>query len=145
MDIPIPSRQLFINGDWKSPILNKRIPVINPSTQQTIGQYSVVIPSHFIHTVRLLQSSLILNYYCVLRSIQGISQRLLRKMQTPLLPLLKPPSPVIKALIGLPLLAPFVLAIYALLLLRLLRKNQNWLNLKLLILVNHSMKRRGIW
>lgn len=37
MDIPIPSRQLFINGDWKSPILNKRIPVINPSTQQTIG------------------------------------------------------------------------------------------------------------
>lgn len=38
MDIPIPSRQLFINGDWKSPILNKRIPVINPSTQQIIGQ-----------------------------------------------------------------------------------------------------------
>lgn len=37
MDIAIPSRQLFINGDWKSPILNKRIPVINPSTQQTIG------------------------------------------------------------------------------------------------------------
>lgn len=37
MDIPIPSRQLFINGDWKSPILNKRIPVINPSTQQIIG------------------------------------------------------------------------------------------------------------
>lgn len=37
MDIPIPSRQLFINGDWKSPILNKRIPVINPSTQLTIG------------------------------------------------------------------------------------------------------------
>lgn len=37
MDIAIPSRQLFINGDWKSPFLNKRIPVINPSTQQTIG------------------------------------------------------------------------------------------------------------
>ncbi|XP_004508822.1 aminoaldehyde dehydrogenase 2, peroxisomal [Cicer arietinum] len=37
MDIPIPTRQLFINGDWKSPILNKRIPIINPSTQHIIG------------------------------------------------------------------------------------------------------------
>lgn len=37
----IPSRQLFINGDWKAPILNKRIPIINPSTQQIIG------PLHF--------------------------------------------------------------------------------------------------
>ncbi|KAJ1439010.1 Aldehyde/histidinol dehydrogenase [Sesbania bispinosa] len=38
MDIQIPSRHLFINGDWKSPVLNKRIPIINPSTQQIIGE-----------------------------------------------------------------------------------------------------------
>ncbi|CAJ2664420.1 unnamed protein product [Trifolium pratense] len=37
MDISIPTRQLFINGDWKTPILNKRIPIINPSTQLIIG------------------------------------------------------------------------------------------------------------
>ena len=37
MDIPIPTRQLFINGDWKAPVLNKRIPVINPATQNIIG------------------------------------------------------------------------------------------------------------
>lgn len=37
MDISIPTRQLFINGDWKAPILNKRIPIINPSTQLIIG------------------------------------------------------------------------------------------------------------
>ncbi|KAK7265727.1 hypothetical protein RJT34_33350 [Clitoria ternatea] len=37
MSIPTPNRQLFINGDWKSPVLNKRIPIINPSTQEIIG------------------------------------------------------------------------------------------------------------
>lgn len=37
MSIGIPSRQLFINGEWKAPVLNKRIPIINPSTQQIIG------------------------------------------------------------------------------------------------------------
>ncbi|KAK7330443.1 hypothetical protein VNO77_24637 [Canavalia gladiata] len=37
MSIPIPNRQLFINGEWKTPTLNKRIPIINPSTQQIIG------------------------------------------------------------------------------------------------------------
>ncbi|XP_027369104.1 betaine aldehyde dehydrogenase 1, chloroplastic isoform X1 [Abrus precatorius] len=37
MSIPIPNRQLFINGEWKAPALNKRIPIINPSTQQIIG------------------------------------------------------------------------------------------------------------
>ncbi|XP_057417600.1 aminoaldehyde dehydrogenase 2, peroxisomal [Lotus japonicus] len=37
MDITIPSRQLFINGDWKPSARNKRIPIINPSTQQIIG------------------------------------------------------------------------------------------------------------
>ncbi|KAK1273408.1 hypothetical protein QJS04_geneDACA015192 [Acorus gramineus] len=32
----VPHRQLYIDGDWKDPILNKRLPVINPSTEDTI-------------------------------------------------------------------------------------------------------------
>ncbi|KAF9623308.1 hypothetical protein IFM89_000797 [Coptis chinensis] len=35
--IPIPSRQLFINGQWTEPIKKNRIPVINPATEQIIG------------------------------------------------------------------------------------------------------------
>ncbi|XP_020203480.1 betaine aldehyde dehydrogenase 1, chloroplastic [Cajanus cajan] len=37
MSIPIPTRQLFINGDWKTPLQSKRIPVVNPATEQIIG------------------------------------------------------------------------------------------------------------
>ncbi|CAL0330153.1 unnamed protein product [Lupinus luteus] len=37
MTIPLPNRELFIDGEWKAPLLNKRIPIINPSTQQIIG------------------------------------------------------------------------------------------------------------
>ncbi|XP_019463491.1 PREDICTED: betaine aldehyde dehydrogenase 1, chloroplastic-like isoform X2 [Lupinus angustifolius] len=37
MPIPVPSRELFIDGEWKAPVLKKRIPIINPSTQQIIG------------------------------------------------------------------------------------------------------------
>nr|ADN03180.1 betaine aldehyde dehydrogenase [Glycine max] len=37
MSIPIPHRQLFIDGDWKVPVLKNRIPIINPSTQHIIG------------------------------------------------------------------------------------------------------------
>ncbi|XP_045793315.1 betaine aldehyde dehydrogenase 1, chloroplastic-like [Trifolium pratense] len=37
MAITVPSRQLFIDGEWKAPILNKRIPIINPSTENIIG------------------------------------------------------------------------------------------------------------
>ncbi|KAI3770904.1 hypothetical protein L6452_02052 [Arctium lappa] len=33
----IPSRQLFIDGEWKEPIKKNRIPVINPATEQIIG------------------------------------------------------------------------------------------------------------
>ncbi|XP_044476242.1 betaine aldehyde dehydrogenase 1, chloroplastic [Mangifera indica] len=35
--IPIPIRQLFINGEWREPVLKKRIPIINPATEETIG------------------------------------------------------------------------------------------------------------
>jgi betaine-aldehyde dehydrogenase len=37
MAIPIPSRQLFIDGEWREPVLKKRIPIINPSTELIIG------------------------------------------------------------------------------------------------------------
>ncbi|KAJ4747625.1 Aldehyde dehydrogenase [Rhynchospora pubera] len=33
----IPYRQLFINGEWREPVLGKRIPVINPTTEVAIG------------------------------------------------------------------------------------------------------------
>nr|QCI61346.1 Aldehyde dehydrogenase [Crocus sativus] len=34
----IPNRQLFIDGEWREPLHQKRIPVINPSTEGTIGE-----------------------------------------------------------------------------------------------------------
>lgn len=37
MAIPIPSRQLFIDGEWREPVLKKRIPIVNPATEQIIG------------------------------------------------------------------------------------------------------------
>ncbi|KAG6403965.1 hypothetical protein SASPL_136199 [Salvia splendens] len=37
MAIPIPSRQLFIDGEWREPVHKNRIPIINPATEETIG------------------------------------------------------------------------------------------------------------
>ncbi|XP_042503059.1 betaine aldehyde dehydrogenase 1, chloroplastic-like [Macadamia integrifolia] len=37
MAIPIPSRQLYIDGEWREPLKRKRIPIINPSTEEIIG------------------------------------------------------------------------------------------------------------
>lgn len=37
MAIQIPSRQLFIDGEWRQPALKKRIPIINPATEEKIG------------------------------------------------------------------------------------------------------------
>ncbi|KAE8694555.1 Betaine aldehyde dehydrogenase [Hibiscus syriacus] len=37
MAVVVPSRQLFIDGEWREPVLKKRIPIINPSTEQIIG------------------------------------------------------------------------------------------------------------
>ncbi|KAJ6760629.1 BETAINE ALDEHYDE DEHYDROGENASE 1 CHLOROPLASTIC [Salix purpurea] len=34
MAIRVPTRQLFIGGEWREPILKKRIPIINPATEQ---------------------------------------------------------------------------------------------------------------
>ncbi|KAJ6760630.1 BETAINE ALDEHYDE DEHYDROGENASE, partial [Salix purpurea] len=38
MAIRVPTRQLFIGGEWREPILKKRIPIINPATEQIVGQ-----------------------------------------------------------------------------------------------------------
>uniref|UniRef100_A0A2C9UJS0 aminobutyraldehyde dehydrogenase n=1 Tax=Manihot esculenta TaxID=3983 RepID=A0A2C9UJS0_MANES len=35
--IPVPNRQLFISSEWREPVLKKRIPIINPSTEEIIG------------------------------------------------------------------------------------------------------------
>uniref|UniRef100_A0A6N2LHD0 aminobutyraldehyde dehydrogenase n=1 Tax=Salix viminalis TaxID=40686 RepID=A0A6N2LHD0_SALVM len=37
MAIRVPTRQLFIGGEWREPILKKRIPIINPATEQIVG------------------------------------------------------------------------------------------------------------
>uniref|UniRef100_A0A2N9IP08 aminobutyraldehyde dehydrogenase n=1 Tax=Fagus sylvatica TaxID=28930 RepID=A0A2N9IP08_FAGSY len=37
MAIQIPSRQLFIDGEWREPVLKKRIPIINPATEEIVG------------------------------------------------------------------------------------------------------------
>ncbi|XVE57069.1 hypothetical protein DITRI_Ditri04bG0062200 [Diplodiscus trichospermus] len=37
MAIPVPNRQLFIDGDWREPLLQKRIPIINPTAEEIIG------------------------------------------------------------------------------------------------------------
>ena len=40
MAIHLPNRQLFIDGEWRETVLKKRIPVINPATEQIIGQFT---------------------------------------------------------------------------------------------------------
>jgi betaine-aldehyde dehydrogenase len=40
MAIHLPIRQLFIDGEWREPVLKKRIPVINPATEQIVGQFT---------------------------------------------------------------------------------------------------------
>ncbi|KAI3430010.1 Aldedh domain-containing protein [Psidium guajava] len=37
MAIHVPHRLLFIDGEWKEPVLKKRIPIVNPSSEETIG------------------------------------------------------------------------------------------------------------
>lgn len=36
-NIRIPTRQLFIDGDWREPVKKNRLPIINPATEETIG------------------------------------------------------------------------------------------------------------
>lgn len=51
MAIQIPNRQLFIDGEWREPALKKRIPIINPATEETIGLY---IDVHFYWFIEIL-------------------------------------------------------------------------------------------
>ncbi|XP_043704371.1 betaine aldehyde dehydrogenase 1, chloroplastic [Telopea speciosissima] len=39
MAIPIPSRQLYIDGEWREPLQRKRLPIINPTTEEIIGDF----------------------------------------------------------------------------------------------------------
>uniref|UniRef100_A0A8R7V0L8 Aldehyde dehydrogenase domain-containing protein n=1 Tax=Triticum urartu TaxID=4572 RepID=A0A8R7V0L8_TRIUA len=36
--VKIPQRQLFIDDDWHAPVLGRRLPVINPTTEAPIGE-----------------------------------------------------------------------------------------------------------
>nr|GMC69802.1 betaine aldehyde dehydrogenase, chloroplastic-like [Ipomoea batatas] len=36
-NICIPIRQLFIDGEWREPVKKNRLPIINPATEETIG------------------------------------------------------------------------------------------------------------
>ncbi|CAJ1943948.1 unnamed protein product [Sphenostylis stenocarpa] len=58
MSIPIPSRQLFIDGDWKAPVLNKRIPIINPSTEQIIGDIPAATKEDVVLAVAAAKAAL---------------------------------------------------------------------------------------
>ncbi|GAB2269887.1 Betaine aldehyde dehydrogenase, chloroplastic [Dionaea muscipula] len=53
MGFPIPSRQLFIDGEWKEPIKKNRIPIINPATEDIIGD----IPAATAEDVELAVAS----------------------------------------------------------------------------------------
>lgn len=37
MAIPIPCRQLFIDGEWREPVRKNRLPIINPATEEIVG------------------------------------------------------------------------------------------------------------
>ncbi|XP_010913436.1 betaine aldehyde dehydrogenase 2 [Elaeis guineensis] len=38
MSVAIPRRLLFIDGEWREPVRHKRIPIINPATEEPIGE-----------------------------------------------------------------------------------------------------------
>lgn len=48
MAIPVPTRQLFIDGEWRQPFKNNRIPIINPATEETIGHLSNLNLTRFL-------------------------------------------------------------------------------------------------
>jgi hypothetical protein len=41
----IPSRQLFIGGQWVAPAQGGSLPVINPATEQEIGRIAAATPA----------------------------------------------------------------------------------------------------
>lgn len=62
MAIQVPIRQLFINGEWREPVLKKRIPIINPATEEILGCFLLsallmFFPSVMVSNVRLTTTS----------------------------------------------------------------------------------------
>ena len=49
LDSEVPRRGLFIDGEWVEPIKGKRIPVINPTTEEPCGKFS---PRIFVATLQ---------------------------------------------------------------------------------------------
>ncbi|URE38215.1 betaine aldehyde dehydrogenase [Musa troglodytarum] len=49
MAMAIPHRQLFIDGEWSEPLRGKRLPIINPATEESIGD----IPAATVEDVEL--------------------------------------------------------------------------------------------
>ena len=47
----IPQWQLFIDGDWRAPVLGRHLPIINPTTEASIGPYQIH-PSCFLSAFR---------------------------------------------------------------------------------------------
>ncbi|KAL6528630.1 hypothetical protein OROMI_029293 [Orobanche minor] len=58
MAIPIPSRQLFIDGEWREPVQKNRIPIINPATEDTIGIFQQLLVKMLKFLWRLLKRHL---------------------------------------------------------------------------------------
>lgn len=54
MAIPVPTRQLFIDGEWRQPLKNNRIPIINPATEETIGNLSYLNFTFFLFCLLFL-------------------------------------------------------------------------------------------
>lgn len=45
MPVTVPKRELFINGQWVAPTGNKRLPVINPATEEEVGSIPAAVPA----------------------------------------------------------------------------------------------------
>ncbi|GAA0141914.1 dehydrogenase [Lithospermum erythrorhizon] len=57
----IPCRQLFINGEWREPIKKKRIPIINPTTEEIIGDIPAATPEDVDVAVEAARKALVRN------------------------------------------------------------------------------------
>ncbi|KAI3454559.1 hypothetical protein Pfo_011222 [Paulownia fortunei] len=59
MAIPIPSRQLFIDGEWREPVKKNRIPIVNPATEETIGDIAAATAEDVNIAVEAARNALI--------------------------------------------------------------------------------------
>ncbi|XP_027124845.1 aminoaldehyde dehydrogenase 2, peroxisomal [Coffea arabica] len=61
MAIPVPSRLLFIDGQWREPVKKNRIPIINPSTEAIIGDIPAATAEDIDIAVEAARRALIRN------------------------------------------------------------------------------------